>query len=135
MLTTLLVLRNSSNAGTESEEDLLNKRRVVKARENCETFELMEGSQYIIMGMDAEYKETDRFGDEQYVYVIGSDSVVIPVERVKASRKKGTRGRWLGRGPDGKRRRLHPEYQPCDLGSLVAWFINEFSDDSKRCFT
>ncbi|KAK8756775.1 hypothetical protein V5799_000522 [Amblyomma americanum] len=52
--------------GIESQQDLLNKTRVVKARENCESFKLTEGSRYIIMGKDAKYKEKDpHFGDEQ----------------------------------------------------------------------
>ncbi|XP_077515454.1 venom factor-like isoform X1 [Amblyomma americanum] len=122
--------------GIESQQDLLNKTRVVKARENCESFKLTEGSRYIIMGKDAKYKEKDRFGDEQYVYVIDSDSVVIPVEAAKKpSRTEGGGRNRPGTKPSEKRPSQKPEDQKCDFGKLIAWFINEFSDESKRCNT
>ncbi|KAK8764027.1 hypothetical protein V5799_033362 [Amblyomma americanum] len=41
--------------GTEG--DLVNKTRTVKSRENCKSFNLTTDHEYIIMGMDAKYKE------------------------------------------------------------------------------
>uniref|UniRef100_A0A023G7C0 Putative a-macroglobulin receptor n=1 Tax=Amblyomma triste TaxID=251400 RepID=A0A023G7C0_AMBTT len=125
-ITIKFFISNVLKPGIESEEDLLNNTRIIKARENCESFEMKRGSQYIIMSMDAKYKEKDRFGDEQYVYMIDSESVVISTESTNANIKKQM----------GKNRvKISPEKAPCNFDKLVTWFVHEFSDESRRCFT
>ncbi|XP_049269893.1 uncharacterized protein LOC125757781 [Rhipicephalus sanguineus] len=59
--------------GIESDEELTDKEREIKARDHCESFSIKDGGKYIIMGMDPKYKEKDDFGQEHYVYVIDSD--------------------------------------------------------------
>ncbi|KAH7967278.1 hypothetical protein HPB49_023810 [Dermacentor silvarum] len=124
--------------GIESEEDLANNTRVIKARDHCESFHIKEGSEYIIMGMDAKYKVEDAFGDEQYEYVMDSDSIVIEVPSTK-NKRVGAPGRQRNANKAGKSRGRktgeNPANERCDWDKLVAWFINEFSNETTRCFT
>lgn len=109
--------------GIEGEDDISNKTRIIKARDNCPTFTPEVGDEYIVMGMDAKYKELDEFKKEQqYVYVIDSDSVVIPIEQ---RGRPGKGGRPKGKKADSL----------CEWQKLVRWFINEFSSEETRCFT
>lgn len=106
--------------GIEGEDEILNKTRIFKARDNCHSLKMEEEAEYIIMGMDAKYKEPDEFGEKQFVYVIDSDSVIIPLGQ------KGRKGK--GRGGTS----ADP---PCDFDKLVHWFINEFSREDTRCLS
>ncbi|XP_050044540.1 venom factor-like [Dermacentor andersoni] len=124
--------------GIETEEDLANYTRVIKARDHCESFQIKEGSEYIIMGMDAKYKVEDLFGDEQYEYLMDSDTIVIEMPS-KENKIVGARGRAKNTNKSGKRRGRktgqNPANEPCDWDKLVLWFKNEFSNETTRCFT
>lgn len=124
--------------GIESEEDLANNTRMIKARDHCESFHIKEGSKYIIMGMDAKYKVEDAFGDEQYEYVMDSDSIVIEVPSTK-NKRVGAAGRQRNLNRAGRPRERktgeNPANERCDWDKLVTWFINEFSNETTRCFT
>lgn len=53
------------NAGGESETELVNKIRQIKARDHCDSFRLKNNETYIVMGMDSKKMEEDSPGDEQ----------------------------------------------------------------------
>uniref|UniRef100_A0A224YT51 Gov platelet alloantigens n=1 Tax=Rhipicephalus zambeziensis TaxID=60191 RepID=A0A224YT51_9ACAR len=109
--------------GIESNYELKDKQRVIKARDHCESFSIKDGARYIIMGMDPKYKEEDDFGEEHYVYVIDSDSVVIDHSpKRRGTKRTGTPGRG-------------PKNDNCDWDKLVTWFVKEFSNEDTRCYT
>ncbi|KAH6940100.1 hypothetical protein HPB50_024757 [Hyalomma asiaticum] len=77
--------------GSESGEELTGTLRVIKARDHCESFNIKDDGKYIVMGMDAKYKEKDFHGLEQYVYVMDSDSIVIEKPPTRGNRTKRPR--------------------------------------------
>ncbi|XP_077502631.1 A.superbus venom factor 1-like isoform X2 [Amblyomma americanum] len=87
------------------EDDLKGKIRRIKARDTCNTFNIPNGEEYIVMGKDSTYIEKDLFETKQFLYLIDSSSMVFPA---KPKNKQQNR--------------------------LAAWFINEFSDERTRCF-
>ncbi|XP_075536440.1 venom factor-like [Dermacentor variabilis] len=123
--------------GTETEEDLANNARVIKARDHCESLQVKEGRKYIIMGTDAKYKVKDAFGDEQYEYLMDSDAIVIEVP--SKNKRVGAQGRARNSNRSERRRGgktgQNPANELCDWDKLVDWFIKEFSDETTRCFT
>lgn len=92
--------------GRESENDLLNARRLIKARDRCTSFNLTLDQDYVVMGLDSEYLEKVDYGPEQPLYIIDADARILQ----QASKQK-------------------------DARSLTAWFIKEFSNEDTRCFT
>ncbi|XP_070387806.1 complement C3-like isoform X2 [Dermacentor albipictus] len=108
--------------GGESETELVDKIRQIKARDHCDSFRLKNNETYIVMGMDSKKMEEDSKGEEQYVYVIDSDSVVIQIPSAKS---KTTTKLNAKRG----------EGRPCEWGKLVTWFIDQFSNETTRCFS
>ncbi|KAL1430063.1 hypothetical protein MTO96_015543 [Rhipicephalus appendiculatus] len=118
--------------GIESNDELKDEQRVVKARDHCESFSIKDGAKYIIMGMDPKYKEKDDFGEEHYVYVIDSDSIVID----HSPKGRGTRRPRIRKpGQRGPNVAESPKNDNCDWEKLVAWFIKEFSNEDTRCYT
>lgn len=117
-----LLITKVLKPGGEPQSNLIDRIRQIRARDHCESFDLMKDEEYIIMGMDSKKKEEDSVGDEEYVYVIDSDSVVIRRSSAKVSkisRRKGARGKAI----------------MCEWGKLVTWFIDEFSNETTRCYT
>lgn len=89
------------------EDNLENRIRRIKVRDNCATLNIPNDEQYIIMGKDSTYVEEDEFKQKQFMYLIDSSSMVFPTRR-RYKRKQE---------------------------KLVAWFIREFSDETTRCFS
>ncbi|XP_070387056.1 A.superbus venom factor 1-like [Dermacentor albipictus] len=89
------------------EDELEDKIRRIKVRDNCAALSIPNGEQYIIMGKDSTYVEEDEFKEKQFMYLIDSSSLIFPARR--------------------KYQRKH--------NRLVAWFINEFSNEATRCFS
>lgn len=91
--------------GREEDEFADNNVRVVKARDRCTSFNMTEGTEYIIMGKDSEYNENAELGPPQPVYLIDTAAIVIPKKQSGVKQK------------------------------LVNWFIDEFQDEDRRCFS
>ncbi|KAK8764025.1 hypothetical protein V5799_033365 [Amblyomma americanum] len=126
---TVTVDRSPDLIGTEG--DLVNKTRTVKSRENCKSFNLTTDHEYVVMGMDAKYKEELHPCGEQYVYVIDSESMVIPypmgIQQQKET-KVPTSGRFQRLGTPRGKSDVHT------WNDLVVWFVTEFSKEM-RCHT
>lgn len=125
-------IENVLKPGIESSDTLKGTQRVVKARDHCESFSIKDGTRYIIMGMDPKYKEKDDFGHEHYVYVIDSDSVVIDHSQ---KRRGSKRPRTRKPGRLGQNAAEDANNERCDWDKLVAWFVQEFSNEDTRCYT
>lgn len=117
--------------GSESGEELTGTLRVIKARDHCESFNIKDDGKYIVMGMDAKYKEKDFHGLEQYVYVMDSDSIVIEKPPTRGNRTK--RPRTAKPGQHRQNAAVNQENEACDWNKLVNWFINAFSNEATPC--
>lgn len=89
------------------EDGLENKIRRIKARDHCATtFNMPDDTEFIIMGKDSTYLEEDEFKHKQFLYLIDSSSMVFPTTQRNSKKRR-----------------------------LVAWFKQEFSDETTRCFS